>query len=170
MNLIRRAGHRDCHCTQASKLALLSLLSFFVCFPCSAQGGIAASAATTVTPTSDGNYQYDYTITNTSTPVDTSPSLIIWAIPFFDNADNSFIGGEAGITAPTGWTSLFTPLTPSDPTSDALWSYLAADDPKNATYGAPGSAFENPPYALVFFIDPLAQPLASIAPGTSLGG
>ena len=173
MMLDQRTGSQDCHWRQGWRVAipcvaLLSVLSLFVYSPSAARGGIAASAQTTVTPTADGNFQYDYTITNTS---DTEgPNLIVWGMPFFDSAANSFVGGDSAIVAPAGWTFLFAELTPSDPASQELWSYVAADDPKNASYGAPGSAFDNPPDALVFFIDPFASPLASITPGQSLGG
>lgn len=123
---------------------------------------IAASAATVVTPVA-GGFEYSYTITNTSEAG--GPGLIAWAMPFFDDAAGSFVGE---ISAPAGWGVLFTALTPST-TDDEIWDYLAADDPKNDSYGAPGSAFDNPPYALLFFADPFAS-TPGIAPGASLGG
>jgi hypothetical protein len=129
---------------------------------------VGASSVTTVTPV-DGGFQYNYAITNTS-PLG-GPSLLTWALPFFNDAATSFVGGESSIFAPDGWTWLFTPV--SSPTSSD-WGYLAADDPKSATYAAPGTAFENPPYALVFLVDlgsiSLGEPSQAIAPGAAFGG
>lgn len=126
---------------------------------------IGSSAATVVTPAEGGGFEYRYTITNTST--EGGPSLLTWGMPFFDNAAASFVNGEASIFAPAGWTWIFTELTPS--TSNDLWGYVAADDPKNDTYGAPGSAFDNPPYALVFLVDIFNGNTTGILPGGSLG-
>lgn len=128
---------------------------------------VGSSGATQVTQLESGGFQYQYTITNTSD----SALLTGWAIPFFDDAATSFVGGESSIFAPTGWSWTFTALTPD--TTNTAWGYVAADDPKNATYGAPGTAFDNPPYALAFFpdfnnIEDLSQ--TAILPGASLGG
>lgn len=130
---------------------------------------VSASAATEVTPV-EGGFRYSYTITNTSL-VGEGPGLLAWGMPFFDDAASSFVDGEASVFAPDGWTWLFTPLTSTS--DDSLWGYVAADDPKNDTYGAPGSAFDDPPYALVFYADfptEEGQTLQVIEPGGSLGG
>ena len=92
-----------------------------------------------------------------------------WAMPFFDDAETSFTDGESSIFAPPGWTSLFTAVDPALP-DDELWGYVAADDPKNDTYGAPGTAFESAPYALVFLPELLNPDFAPVLPGESLGG
>lgn len=122
---------------------------------------IPASSVSTVLTPAGSDFEYSYTITNT-TDVG-GAGLLTWAMPFFDDADSSFTGGESSIVTPEGWSSLFTPVDPATP-DDGLWDYVAADDPKNDTYGAPGSAFAEAPYALVFFgIEP-------ILPGESLAG
>ncbi|MEO2032172.1 MAG: PEP-CTERM sorting domain-containing protein [Planctomycetaceae bacterium] len=125
----------------------------------------ASSAATVVTPVGD-DFEYSYTITNISETG--GPNLILWSMPFFDDADSSFTAGESSIFTPEGWGHFFLPVDPAMPSD---WSYLAADDPKNDTYGAPGTAFEAPPFALAFGPD-LNDPFAfqPILPGESLGG
>jgi hypothetical protein len=94
-------------------------------------------------------------------------------MPFFDDAETSFVDGVDSIFAPEGWDFVFSPLTAPEP-GDPSWGYLAADDDKNDTYGAPGSAFESPPYALVFFtlniIDSEFTDDDRIHSGNSLGG
>lgn len=147
--------------------ALISGLSSVLAGTAARAEFVGSSGATQVTQLESGGYQYQYTITNTS---DTA-LLSGWAIPFFDDAATSFVGGESSIFAPAGWSWTFTALTPDN--TNTAWGYVAADDPKNATYGAPGTAFDNPPYALAFFpdftnIDDLS--LTAILPGASLGG
>jgi hypothetical protein len=132
-------------------------------------GFIGASASSSVTLLGDGNFAYQYTITNTSEAGE--PNLSAWVLPFFDDEATTFV--EDSIFAPAGWTWLFTAVSGPGDLSD--WEYLATDDPKNATYGAPGSAFENPPYALVFLPDLVGILLGEvdynpIAPETSLSG
>lgn len=147
MNLCRQRPLRQ------STVRLLLLSGWLACLlilaPHSAQAVfVGASSATQTTDLGGGNTEYRYTITNTSNSG--GPNMLEWAIPFFDDAATSFVGGESSIFAPPGWDHLFTALTPAAP-GDTSWDYVAADDPKNDTYGAPGTAFDNPPYALVFY-------------------
>ena len=120
-----------------------------------------------VNESSPGVFDYSYTIDNSAD----SPSFAIlvellglqvngFALPLFDSADTSILGGEGGLSAPEGWTGQVT-------ASAGHWAYDPALDPLSDTYGVDPNAFLAPPLVVLFSTD---DPDRFVDPGTSLAG
>ena len=103
---------------------------------------------------------YAYTIVNMTTDeIEMGESVTGFSLPFFDPFSTSIV--SSSITVPTDWLFEFVATTAGK------WGYDPASDPFANTYGAPASAFINPPFVGRFFTDgPGVGPYATL-PGFS---
>ena len=99
-----------------------------------------------------GEFQYDFTLNNTSTGYN-GDVLVDWELPFFAMTD--IVAGS--ITTPSGWEAEIVTTTsvttyfnnPAGPYGDYGWDYDPADDPTAGNY--PTAPFLAPPFILHFY-------------------
>ena len=119
-----------------------------------------------VTDIGGGEFEYSYTVTNTSDgslvpdggigvagPDDTVINRLL--IPFFDLESVAIVNGS--VQFPLGWTATF-----SDP-AGTIWDYNPLTDPDQLNYEVSASVFVDPPFVLDFFtVSNPVQPDASL--------
>ena len=124
-------------------VAVLTLVGLFLAGTRQEAGALAIGSVEIrgeVTPET-GAFRYSYSIFNlTGAPGDL---VFGFSLPFFDPFSTSIVSST--ITVPIGWFSEFVPANADN------WGYDPINDLSADTYGAPASAFINPPFVLRFF-------------------